>query len=500
MQDHTLDGVSGESLFSQHKGLSYDDFILLPDYIDFGVKDVDLSTRLARDIQLDCPLISSPMDTVTESTMAINLALLGGVGIIHYNNSPEEQVAHVKAVKRFRNGFIMDPVCLSPTCTIADVKEIKRKYGFTGIPITNDGTQQSELVGIVTNRDIDFEQDDSRPLREVMTTQLVMANDDTTLETAHQLLKKYKLGKLPIVDKNGKLKALVARSDLHKSRDYPNATKDGSGRLLVGAAISTHDRDRNRLDTLVAAGVDIILIDAAQGDSKWQADMIKWIANRYTSLPIIAGNVVTESQCERLIAAGADALRVGMGPGSICITQETMAVGRAQATAVYKCGQIGQRHNIPIIADGGIRNIGHIMKALSLGASTVMVGYLFAGTTETPGDYVYQDGARVKRYRGMASLEAMKVGGEKRYFSDDDAIKVAQGVSGTVVDRGSILNLVPYLMQGLRHALQDVGRNSITHLHHSLISNRLRFEERSALAQKEGGIHSLHSWTDPELK
>lgn len=492
------DGLDANAMFSRAKGLTYNDVILLPGFIDFGVHDVDLTTRLTRDITLRAPIVSSPMDTVTESRMAISIALLGGIGIVHYNNTIEEQTRKVRAVKRYRNGFIQEPVVLSPTHTIEDVDRIKRDLGFSGIPVTDTGTLQGKLVGIVTNRDIDFEPDRTRPLRDVMTTNLITAPERCTLTEAQELIRQHKIGKLPIVDDAGRLIALMARADLKKSRDYPHASKDAQDRLLVGAAISTHNRDRDRLASLVEAGLDVAVIDAAQGFSVWQADMIRWIKKEMPQVQVVGGNVVTGEQARSLIDAGSDALRVGMGPGSICITQETMAVGRAQATAVYHVAKVAKEHgNVPVIADGGISNIGCLVKALAVGGSTGMMGSLLAGTSESPGEYFYKDGVRLKRYRGMASIEAMKAGGDKRYFSEGDAIKVAQGVSGSVVDKGSVFSFLPYLMQGLRHALQDLGARDINQLHRRLHTGLLRFEERSPGAQKEGGVHSLHHYIEP---
>lgn len=493
------DGFSGAELFQSGKGLTYADFILLPGYIDFGADEVELGTRLTRDIRLNTPIVSSPMDTVTEAKMAIHLALMGGIGIIHYNNTADEQVNHVRAVKRFRNGFITNPMVLSPKHCIADVHAIKREHGFSGIPITEDGTLNSRVVGIVTNRDIDFVPDNATLLAEVMTPRekLITADEGVTLQQANHIIREKKVGKLLVVDGNFRLVALVARNDLKKSRDFPDATKDSHDRLMCGAAVSTHPRDRDRLAVLVDAGLDVVVIDAAQGYSSWQIELIREIKQRYAELQVIGGNVVTTDQCRALIEAGADGLRIGMGPGSICITQETMAVGRAQGTAVYQCAAFAKKHNVPVIADGGISNIGALMKALSLGAACGMMGSLLAGTSESPGDYFYKDGVRLKRYRGMASLEAMSAGGDKRYYSENDAIKVAQGVSGTVVDKGSVVTFVAYISQGLCHAFQDVGATSVAQLHEMLYDGTLRFEMRSLSAQREGGVHGLHSWVEP---
>jgi IMP dehydrogenase len=493
--DTSLDGLDAETLFGAGAGFAYDDLIVLPGYIDFAAADVRLETSFTRNIRLKRPLVSSPMDTVTEATMAIYLALLGGIGIIHYNNSIEEQVQMVRRVKRYENGFITEPVVLSPEHTIADVDDIKARHGFSGIPITEDGTLKGRLVGIVTNRDLDFEKDRSRPLRAVMSTELITAPQGVTLSEANKILRASKKGKLPVVDENFRLVSLVARRDLVKNIAYPDASKDSSKQLLVGAAVSTREEDRERVDELARAGVNAIVVDSAQGNSVYQERMLRTIKERHPGIDVIAGNVVTAQQAETLIHAGADALRIGMGPGSICITQNMMAVGRAQATAVYRCAAYARRFGIPVIADGGITGIGPMAKALALGASTVMVGYLLA-----PGEYFYENGIRVKRYRGMASLEAMAAGGAKRYLADRaDPVKVPQGVSGTVVDKGSLVDYVPYLMKGLAQAFQDMGCRDLPSLHAALYDGRIRFERRTVAALAEGTVHSLFSYQEPRF-
>ncbi|MCP4138646.1 MAG: IMP dehydrogenase [bacterium] len=492
------DGYSAEELFTQPTGLAYNDFIILPGYIDFAPDDVILESNLTRNIRLKSPLVSSPMDTVTEANMAIALALMGGIGIIHYNNTIEVQAEEVMKVKRYENGFILDPMVLSRDHTIADIDNIKEKYGFSGIPITESGKLKSKLLGIVTNRDTDFESNRTKKLSEVMTTDLLTAPKGVSLSEANDILRKSKRGKLPIVDDNGHLVALMCRNDLVKNREYPMASKDSQKQLMVGAAISTKDEAKERLDALVKAGINVVIIDSAQGNSIYQLDMIKYIKKEYPQLDIIGGNVVTEEQCAKLIEAGADGLRIGMGPGSICTTQTTMSVGRAQATAVFRTARYARKHSVPIIADGGIANIGHIAKALALGASTVMMGSMFAGTSEAPGEYFYENGIRLKRYRGMASQEALEAGGSKRYFAEDAKIMVAQGVSGAVVDKGSLFDYIPYLIQGLKHSLQDMGTVNMDLLHSTNASGNLRFEIRSPSAQMEGGVHDMYSYKEPK--
>jgi IMP dehydrogenase len=437
------------------------------------------------------------MDTVTESRMAIYMALLGGVGVVHYNNTIAEQVAEVQRAKKFENGFISDPVVLSPEHRISDVDDIKEKYGFSGVPITEDGKLGSRLVGIVTRRDIDFEPDRSKKLKEVMTTDLITAPAGITLSEGNRILKESKKGKLPIVDREGRLVSLMNRADLRKNQDFPLASKNPSKQLIVGAAVGTRESDRERLEALVSVGLDVVVLDSSQGYSSFQVETIRWARKRFPDLQIVGGNVVTIEQCRGLIEAGADALRVGMGSGSICITQETVAVGRSQASAVHECAAYARKVGIPVIADGGITCIGHIARALAIGASTVMVGSMLAGTDEAPGEYFYEGGVRLKRYRGMGSLEAMAQGGAKRYTTEDQAIRVAQGVTGAVVDKGSVIDFVPYLMQGLKLAMQDMGCRTIPEMHEHMYSGRLRLECRSASAQKEGGVHDLYSFVDP---
>ncbi|KAF8495118.1 IMP dehydrogenase/GMP reductase [Russula emetica] len=532
------DGLSIDQLMNTtlHGGLTYNDFLMLPGKIDFSAHDVITESRITRNVVLKTPFISSPMDTVTGDEMAISMALLGGIGVIHHNQSAAAQAAMVRAVKRHENGFITDPVVLSPDHYVEDVLDVKARLGFCGIPITehngtDTGALGGKLVGIVTSRDVQF-QDRTARLTDVMTTNLVTASEGVTLSDANDILRDSKKGKLPIVDAQGRLVSLLARSDLLKNQTYPLASKrPESKQLYSAAAIGTRPTDRDRLALLVEAGLDIVVIDSSQGNSIFQAEMIQWIKKTYPALEVIAGNIVTREQAATLIAAGADGLRVGMGSGSICITQEVMAVGRPQATAVYAVAEFASRFGVPVIADGGISNVGHIVKALALGAGAVMMGGLLAGTTEAPGEYFYHEGKRVKAYRGMGSIEAMeqgkpgakqnpssKVNGKPgkyptppskaqaanhvyenaattRYFSELSTVKVAQGVSGDVQDKGSVKDFLPYLHTGLQHSLQDIGMRNVWELQRGVVDGRVRFELRTASAQVEGGVHGLNSYT-----
>ena len=491
------DGLSASNLFGRGASLTYDDFILLPSHIDFAAEDVSLETFLTRNISLKIPFVSSPMDTVTESKMAIAMALLGGVGVIHYNNTIAEQADIVRAVKRYENGFISNPVALSLSHSVQEMIEMVKKTGFSGFPVTEGGNVPGKFLGIITEKDIDLILDTSKKIWEVMSLDVVTAPEGCSLEEAREIFAESKKSLLPVVDCEGDLVSLISRKDLRQSRAFPQASKGRDRRLLVGAAVGTRRDDWARVAALAKEGVDFIVIDSAQGDSEYQIEMIRHIKENYPHIDVIGGNVVTGSQALNLIYAGVDGLRVGMGSGSICITQEVMAVGRGQATGVYQVAKIAHQYGIPIIADGGIRNSGHILRALSLGADTVMMGSMLAGSEESPGEYFFQDGVRLKRYRGMGSLEAMAKNSAQRYLNDTSAIKIPQGVSGMVADKGSVHTLLPFLAQAVKQGMQDIGISSIEQLSDARENGELRFEWRTAASQGEGKVHSLHSYKNP---
>lgn len=446
------------------EGLTYDDVLLVPQESSVIPKDVDISTNLTKGIRLNIPLMSAGMDTVTESRMAIAMAREGGIGIIHKNMSIEKQALEVDKVKRSENGVIIDPIYLSPDKTINDALEIMGHYRISGVPITVDG----KLVGILTNRDLRFETDFNRKISEAMTKDnLVTAPVGTSLSEAQEILKHHKVEKLPLVDEEGYLKGLVTIKDIQKARQYPNSAKDERGRLLAGAAVGTAANTMERVAALVKSHVDVIVVDTAHGHSHGVLDMVSRIKKAYPDLNIIGGNVATAEATEALIKAGADAVKVGIGPGSICTTRVIAGIGVPQVTAIYDCARVGLAKGIPIIADGGVKYSGDIGKAVAAGASVIMMGSIFAGTEESPGEVEIYQGRSFKVYRGMGSIAAMKEGSKDRYFQDDTQNPqklVAEGIEGRVPYKGILAETTFQLVGGLKACMGYCGTATIADL------------------------------------
>jgi IMP dehydrogenase len=487
------DGFPASKLFQQGYSYTYDDVIFLPHYIGFPIESVQLHTKLTRNLNLSIPCVSSPMDTVTEASMAVSMAALGGIGIVHSNNAPSDQASVIRAVKSRRIPFITDPIFVCPSDIINSGDEFAMS---PCIFVTQNGFKNSELLGVVTKSDWDSLDDKETRVSDYMTKSPESLPSNYNFDDVAGYLAAKKLEFIPLVN-NGEVVDVVTDADVTMIKGFPKLglpSLGEDGKFLVGAAIGTRDTDKQRLEELVKAGANVVVLDSSQGNSVYQIDMIKYVKNTYPKLDVIAGNVVTMYQAQNLIQAGADALRVGMGSGSICTTQEVCAVGRGQATAVYKVSSIAEQSGIPVIADGGISNSGHIVKALVLGASTVMMGSFLAGSTESPGSYHYQGGVKVKKYRGMGSLEAMTKGSDNRYLGDTNKLKIAQGVVGAVADKGSILKFVPYTMHAVKQGLQDLGADTIESAHQLLSSSVLRLEVRTGAAQVEGGIHGLVSY------
>nr|WP_202819925.1 IMP dehydrogenase [Calderihabitans maritimus] len=449
-----------EGKFSM-EGLTFDDVLLVPGESSVLPKDVDVTTYLTNRIKLNIPILSAGMDTVTESRMAIAIAREGGIGIIHKNMSVERQALEVDRVKRSEHGVISDPFSLSPEHRISDALELMERYHISGVPITVEG----KLVGIITNRDLRFETDYSRKIGEVMTKDnLITAPVGTTLEKAKEILRQHKIEKLPIVDENFMLKGLITIKDIEKARKYPNAAKDEGGRLRVGAAIGVGADTMERVEALVKAKVDVLVVDTAHGHSKNVIETVKKIKNRYPEVELIAGNVATAEGTAALIRAGADAVKVGVGPGSICTTRIIAGIGVPQLTAIYDCAREAAKFGIPIIADGGIKYSGDITKAIAAGASTVMIGSLLAGTEESPGEIEIYQGRSFKVYRGMGSLGAMKEGSKDRYFQEDNQKLVPEGIEGRVPYKGPLSETIYQLIGGLRAGMGYVGARNIKEL------------------------------------
>ena len=443
------------------EGLTFDDVLLIPAKSEILPTQVNTSTYLTKKIKLNIPIMSAGMDTVTEGRLAIAIAREGGIGIIHKNMSIERQAMEVDKVKRSENGVIIDPLHLSPDHLIADALELMERYHISGIPITKMG----KLVGIITNRDLRFETDMHKKIEGAMTTEnLVTAPEGTNLEEAEAILKRHKIEKLPIVDEEGKLKGLITIKDIEKAIQYPNSAKDDRGRLLVGAAVGIGKGSKERIEALVNAQVDVIVIDTAHGHSKNVIEMVEKVKSTYPDLQLIAGNVATGEATRELIEAGADAIKVGIGPGSICTTRVVSGVGVPQITAIYDCVQVADEYRIPVIADGGIKLSGDITKAIASGASAVMIGSLFAGTEESPGETIIYQGRSYKAYRGMGSMAAMKAGSSDRYFQEGQKKLVPEGVEGKVPYKGALSDTIFQMIGGLRSGMGYCGTATIKEL------------------------------------
>lgn len=446
-------------------GITYDDVLLIPGYSAVLPREVDLSTQLTRNIRLFTPFISSAMDTVTESAMAIAMAREGGIGIIHKNLSIARQAEEVDRVKRSESGMIQHPITLTKGHTLRDALMLMEKYSISGIPIIGD---EGHLIGMLTNRDIRFESDKSQMIDRIMTkTNLVTAPVGTNLEKAESILQANKIEKLPVVDKQGRLKGLITFKDIQKKKRYPNAAKDSGGRLVCGAAVGISADTLERIEALVNANLDVVIVDTAHGHTKGVIDMVKAVKKQFKHLDVIAGNIATGDAALALIEAGVDAVKVGVGPGSICTTRIVAGVGVPQLSAVMQAASAASKKGIPVIADGGIKQTGDIPKAIAGGASTVMIGSLFAGTEESPGEKVFLEGRAYKTYRGMGSLSAMAQGSADRYFQDVEeglAKLVPEGIEGRVPFKGSLSEIIYQMAGGLRAAMGYTGSATIADL------------------------------------
>ena len=467
------------------EGLTFDDVLLVPGKSEVLPKETNISTYLTKNIKLNIPLMTAGMDTVTESRMAIAIAREGGIGIIHKNMSIEAQALEVDKVKRSEHGVITDPFFLSPNHIVSDALELMERYHISGVPITD---KTGKLVGIITNRDIRFEREVTKKIDEVMTKEnLVTAKMGISMDEALDIMKQYKIEKLPLVDDDFMLVGLITIKDIEKSIEHPNSAKDSSGRLLAGAAVGVTMDMLDRIEALVKANVDAIVVDTAHGHSKGVLDAVRKIKDNYPELQVIAGNVATGEATVDLIKAGADAVKVGIGPGSICTTRVVTGIGVPQVTAIIDCAKAAKEYGIPVIADGGIKYSGDITKALAAGANVVMAGSLFAGTEESPGEEVLYEGRRYKVYRGMGSLGAMDAGSKDRYFQEDVKKYVPEGVEGRIHFRGPLSDVVYQLMGGLKSGMGYVGARNL-----EALKERARFMKITSASLIENHPHDIH--------
>lgn len=468
------------------EGLTFDDVLLVPQYSEVLPTDVDVSTYLTKRIKLNIPIVSAAMDTVTESRLAIALAREGGIGIIHRNMSIEDQAKEVERVKKSESGMILKPVTVKPDTTVEDALKLMETYKISGVPVVEDG---GKLVGILTNRDLRFirPSDYKRKVSEFMTKEnLVVAREMVTLEEATEILQRHKIEKLPIVDKEGRLVGLITIKDIIKKRKYPRACKDEYGRLRVGAAVGTGPDTKDRVDALVSAGVDVLVVDTAHGHSKRVLETVEWIKSNY-DVDVIAGNIATKEGAKALIEAGADAIKVGVGPGSICTTRIVAGVGVPQLTAIMMAYEVAKEYGVPVIADGGIRYSGDIVKALAAGADAVMLGNLLAGTEEAPGETIYYQGRAYKVYRGMGSLGAMMSRQSADRYGQEGAEKfVPEGIEGRVPYKGKLSDVVFQLVGGLRSGMGYVGARNIQEL-----KQKAKFIRITWAGYRESHVHDV---------
>ncbi len=475
--------------------LTFDDVLLVPRHSDVVPTQVDVSTRLTRNIRLNVPLVSAAMDTVTESRLAIAMAQHGGLGVIHKNLSIEEQASEVDRVKRSESGMIVDPITLSPTHKIYEALDLMKKYRISGVPITADGGKEGRLVGILTNRDLRFETNVTRPISEVMTHEdLITVPVGTTLESARKILHEHKIEKLLVVDREFRLKGLITVKDIQKAVKYPNASKDPLGRLRCGAAVGVASDTMQRAEALVAASVDVLVVDTAHGHAQGVLDMVRHIRRRFPEVDLVAGNVATAEATEALIALGVDAVKVGIGAGSICTTRVIAGIGVPMITSIMECARAAASHGIPVIADGGIRFSGDVTKAIAVGASCTMIGNLFAGTDESPGELILYQGRSFKEYRGMGSIGAMRRGSRDRYFQDEFDLEapggtdklVPEGIEGRVAHKGSVAGLIYQLVGGLRAGMGYCGCRNIPMLQRDAKLIRI-----TAAGVRESHVHDV---------
>lgn len=468
------------------EGFTFDDLLLVPQESHIVPRDVVLKTRLTADISLNMPLISAAMDTVTESKTAIAMAREGGMGVIHKNLSPEKQAFEVEKVKKSESGMILDPVTMSPDQKISDALEVMRQYKISGVPITREG----RLAGILTNRDLRFEQNLDLKINDVMTKEnLVTAPEGTTLEQAKAILHRHRIEKLPVVDEKGFLKGLITIKDIEKSINYPRSSKDKFGRLFVAAAVGVSADREHRVECLLKSQVDVIVIDTAHGHSKNVLDAVRDTKMNFKNVTVIAGNVATGEGAEKLIQAGADAVKIGVGAGSICTTRMVAGIGVPQMSAIFDCVRVARKYGVPLISDGGIKYSGDIVKALAAGADCVMIGSLFAGTDESPGETILYQGRTFKSYRGMGSLEAMKQGSGDRYAQAEvESLEkfVPEGIEGMVPHKGPLSTSIYQLLGGIRAGMGYVGCRTIAELH-----ERAKFIRITSQGLRESHVHDV---------